>query len=175
MRPTVPLERVFELGMDRKIQPWLSASWQEGTEPEGLQVNLGGGHRKPMPTGTIDVGFPTWDAESDPLPFPDESVAVIWSLHFFEHIDNFLPLLRECERVLSPGGVLNIVVPYGSGHLAVQDPTHKRFFNEDTWRTLFHNSYYNPAGDWKFSIETNVIMGVTGQNLALVTQLMRTP
>jgi hypothetical protein len=52
MRPTVPLERVFELGMDRKIQPWLSASWQEGTEPEGLQVNLGGGHRKPMPTGT---------------------------------------------------------------------------------------------------------------------------
>lgn len=48
------------------------------------------------------------------LPFEDNSVRGIFTEHFFEHIDYVEEaphFLRECWRVLQPGGVLRIVVP----------------------------------------------------------------
>ncbi len=50
----------------------------------------------------------------EPLPFPNESCSMIYSEHFFEHIDYPEPvtsLLKECWRVLRPGGQFSIVVP----------------------------------------------------------------
>lgn len=157
----------FELGMDRLVPTF------ENHQPsDGPIVNLGIG-TKPLPYGTISIGMPKWNAEIDPLPFGDGSVTTIYAMHFFEHINNFLFVLGECQRVLMPGGVLNIVVPYGTCHMAIQDQSHVRFFNEDTWKTLFDNPYYDDHGKWKFRVGTNVIMGVKGTNLALVTQLIK--
>lgn len=48
------------------------------------------------------------------LPFPDESVHMIFTEHFMEHIDytEDVPFfLSECLRVLQPGGVIRIIVP----------------------------------------------------------------
>ena len=50
----------------------------------------------------------------EPLPFPNDSCSLIYSEHFLEHIDYPEPvtsLMKECLRVLQPGGVLSIVVP----------------------------------------------------------------
>jgi predicted SAM-dependent methyltransferase len=48
-----------------------------------------------------------------PLPVADASLSFIYAEHFIEHID--LPaaarLLRECHRVLKPGGVLRLSTP----------------------------------------------------------------
>ncbi len=49
-----------------------------------------------------------------PLPLPDNSCVMIYSEHFFEHLDH--PgaadrFLEECVRVLRPGGVFSVVVP----------------------------------------------------------------
>ena len=48
-----------------------------------------------------------------PLPFEDNSFAAIYAAHLLEHLypDKARALLKECYRVLEPGGVLRIVVP----------------------------------------------------------------
>ncbi len=47
------------------------------------------------------------------IPFPDSSVACIYSSHTFEHFtyEESRAVARECFRVLRPGGILRIVVP----------------------------------------------------------------
>jgi predicted SAM-dependent methyltransferase len=47
------------------------------------------------------------------IPFPEETVASIYSSHTFEHFtyDESLAVARECYRVLRRGGILRIVVP----------------------------------------------------------------
>lgn len=47
------------------------------------------------------------------LPFDDASVDAIWSSHFLEHLADVevIPVLKECKRVLRPGGKLEICVP----------------------------------------------------------------
>ena len=50
-----------------------------------------------------------------PLPFENESFAGIFSEHVFEHFDleQGESILRECLRVLKPGGTLRLIVPDG--------------------------------------------------------------
>lgn len=47
------------------------------------------------------------------LPFRDESVDAVYSEHFLEHLGRAdgLRFLRECRRVLKPGGVVRIAMP----------------------------------------------------------------
>lgn len=52
----------------------------------------------------------------EPLPFRTGSCSKIYSEHFLEHLDYREPVtsfLRECHRVLKPGGVLSLAVPDG--------------------------------------------------------------
>ncbi len=56
-----------------------------------------------------------------PLPFLDNSCAVIYSEHFLEHLDYpnpALSFLKECYRVLEPGGMLSVGVPDAEWPLA---------------------------------------------------------
>ena len=47
------------------------------------------------------------------LPFPENSLRAVYASHLLEHLylDEGKRLLRECYRILSPGGILRIVVP----------------------------------------------------------------
>jgi predicted SAM-dependent methyltransferase len=53
------------------------------------------------------------------LPFADAAMQGIFSEHCLEHFSfgDALALLRECHRVLAPGGTLRIVVPDGEMYL----------------------------------------------------------
>jgi len=48
-----------------------------------------------------------------PLPWPDGSFRAVYTSHLLEHLyfETARTLLRECRRVLKPGGVLRVVVP----------------------------------------------------------------
>lgn len=165
----MPIEEFFKLGMDRNV-PTPVRDYGHGLK----RINLGGVTER-LGADIESIGYEQdWDGEVDALPFYDESVDEIWAVHFFEHIRNLVPLLRECERVMKTGAIMNIVVPYGAVHMAIHDVTHVRFFNEDSWPHLFYGtSYYLPAGPWRLRIHTNFIMGVKGENIALLTQVIK--
>lgn len=82
------------------------------------KINLGSAHvTKPgflnidlYPAEGLDI---TLDLRN-PLPFESDSCEMIFSEHFFEHInypEPVLGLFEECYRILKPGGVLRFSVP----------------------------------------------------------------
>ena len=77
-----------------------------------------------------------WDVREG-IPFPNESVDMIWTSHVMEHFTNVesMDVLREMYRVLKIGGVLVCTTPHAS------DPTscyfgHESFWNEQKIDTL---------------------------------------
>lgn len=119
-----------------------------------LRLNLGSGFRPRTGWINVDLGDGS-DLALDlreRLPFDDNSVEAIYTEHFFEHLDypnlddstgweietatrssDALTFLRECRRVLVPGGVLDIVVPDVEGIVREYIERHERPFPADAW------------------------------------------
>jgi predicted SAM-dependent methyltransferase len=79
------------------------------------RLHLGSGPDRREGWINVDLYFP---AElcldlTRPLPLPDACVDAIYSQHFIEHIgkDQVAGLVRECARVLRPGGWLRLSTP----------------------------------------------------------------
>lgn len=108
-----------------------------------------------------------------PWPFADNSVDEIHASHFLEHIpareveerdsagadvapfigqDMLFAFMDECYRILKPDCWMHIVVPSGRSNRAFWDPTHRRFFMQETflyfardWRTQNGLDHYRVA------------------------------
>ena len=82
-------------------------------------INIGGGSWVRLGWHNVDARHSLDAGAKAPLdatsrfPFADGSVALVFSSHFFEHVDDDTAanLFREAFRVLGPGGVLRIAVP----------------------------------------------------------------
>ena len=99
-----------------------------------LKLHLGAG--PDIRTGWVNIDLaltlPTVDEGKQPdtvfinydlrrrLPLEDASCAYIYSSHFFEHLEyrHVKQLLRECYRVLKPGGVFRACLPNFKGMFA---------------------------------------------------------
>lgn len=160
---------MLRLGANRPRIP----DWEyEARPPAGLVLNLGAGAK--LIRHSVALDLPKWDADLDPIPYGDETVTTIYALHFLEHVKDPIALLRECQRVLVPGGHLNVVVPHWNTQLAHSDLDHKTFWDEETWSRIFQNEYYDKDHkDWAFRIGTNVLMGIDARNLLIITQLIK--
>lgn len=81
-----------------------------------LKINLGSGRTIKKGFLNIDL-LPGADLTLDlrnPLPFESNSCELIFSEHFFEHVQYPGPvtsLFKECHRILKPGGILKFSVP----------------------------------------------------------------
>lgn len=138
----------------------------------GTILNVGAGNK--LIEGTIPLDYPTWDADKQPIPCMDEDISGIHAYHFLEHCQYPVQMLQEFQRVLIPGGIVNIVVPYYNAQIQAHDLDHKHFFCEDTWKILFKNPYYDKNRiHWEFSVGFNVICGIAERNLVLLTQLIK--
>ena len=172
----VTIQDLFKWGMDRTIPQLIEP-------PEGVQINLGPGNKKIIPD-TIGFGrkseFHTdceWEFP-DPLPIPDESVAAVHAYHFLEHFtgEDCLQILRDCERVLVPGGVMFICTPYPDTPGMWRALDHKSAWCEETWDWVFENPYYAGGRDntpWGLELHTCFIMGIVERNRALLSQLVK--
>lgn len=93
-----------------------------------------------------------------PWPFANESVEEIYCSHFCEHIpareiedrdisigsehkdaerfigqDMLFAFMDECYRILIPEGWMTVIVPSARNNRGFQDPTHRRFFVQETF------------------------------------------
>ncbi|MGI6103221.1 MAG: methyltransferase domain-containing protein [Patescibacteria group bacterium] len=111
------------------------------------KLDVGCAFRKPEGYWGIDrVDVPGVDQVVDLTKFP-------WDLpdnHFDEvrvwHILQFLPetvrTMEEVWRVAKPGARVTIGVPYYMSALAFGDPSHVRYFTEETFKYFTTESWY---------------------------------
>jgi SAM-dependent methyltransferase len=112
-----------------------------------MKINLGAGHDiragwvntdlSPLPG--IDV---VHDLNRYPWPWADDSADEIIARDLLEHLDDFLKAMEELHRVLRPGGIARIKVPYWNAWCRWADPTHKRGFHELTFQFFDPNSHF---------------------------------
>ena len=105
-----------------------------------------------------DLFASPWRVYDPYLTLEDNSVDVLYSSHFVEHIPDWNAFFTEAWRVLKPEGFFIIVTPYGTSNRATQDPDHKQYITEERywylskeWRDLNKLSHYSAPVD--FSIE----------------------
>jgi ubiquinone/menaquinone biosynthesis C-methylase UbiE len=159
------IREMLELTADRQCPEWQ-------TRDGRTVLNLGPGSKHIA--GAWELEFPDWDADKDPLPVATGSVDVIYMIHFLEHVKDPVGMLRECQRALRRGGLLNVGLPFYNAQIAAQDLDHKSQWCETTWKTLFENDYYKKNHEgWAFDIGANLIIGLQERNLMLITQLIK--
>lgn len=99
-----------------------------------MKLNLGCG--KDIKTGWVNLDSIAklpgidicHDLENLPLPFGDNTFDEVLCQSVLEHIDDYIPLLRDIHRILKTGGKLTILVPHFTSKNAYTDPTHIRYF-----------------------------------------------
>jgi predicted SAM-dependent methyltransferase len=80
------------------------------------RLHLGSGDHVLPGWANIDAlalpGVTPWDLRK-PLPVADDSIDLIYSEHFIEHVtrDQAARLLGDCHRALRPGGVIRLSTP----------------------------------------------------------------
>lgn len=108
-----------------------------------LKIDLGCGSRKKEGTIGIDlIEQPGVDyalnLQTEPLPFPNQSVEYVHSSHFLEHIENahyVVQIFKEISRVCVDGAQLELWTPYAWSNSAFVFG-HNLFFNEDHYLHL---------------------------------------
>lgn len=102
-----------------------------------MKLNIGSGNRKLNGYINLDKSKNAnpdviCDLELGKLPYDDESISEIVATHILEHVQNIIPLMNECYRVLKKDGCMRIIVPQNEGTWA--DPTHVRAFSKLSFR-----------------------------------------
>jgi predicted SAM-dependent methyltransferase len=145
-----------------------------------LKLHLGSGSQNKSGWVNIDLR-PAADLRLDVrerLPFDDETVAIIYSEHFFEHLEYPVAatrLLQESFRLLEPGGKFSVGVPdaeellmqYAKGEL----PTLMQVWSKDEnmqwvspliWETPMHfvNFFFRQDDEHKYAYDFETLASV---------------
>jgi SAM-dependent methyltransferase len=99
-------------------------------------------------------------ADATCLPFADATTDIVIANHILEHIPDDLKAIKEIFRVLTPGGVAILQVPYSPTILhtledpAINDPQQqaKRFGQKDHVRIYALNDYIRRLGSAGFQV-----------------------
>ncbi|MBV9852562.1 MAG: class I SAM-dependent methyltransferase [Armatimonadetes bacterium] len=78
------------------------------------------------PTGQPDI---LHDLNDIPYPLPEGRFDLVVCLHVLEHVQDLVGTTTELHRVLKPGGLLFVEVPYFSSVHFYTDPTHVHAFS----------------------------------------------
>lgn len=118
-----------------------------------------------------------WDNidKTSHLSLPENYYDLIVAWHVLEHIpaDEYLDVVQELWKSLTPNGLFVVEVPYGAHDMAWENPTHVRAFFPASFGFMSQPFYwredYGYRGDFKTeSIEINVPVGLWEDDIKLV-------
>ncbi len=101
-----------------------------------IRLNIGCGIKKIPGWINVDVNPKfapdlIWDITKRSR-FADDTVEDIYCDNVLEHLDNFVPVVKEFHRILKPGGRLRIIVPHFAS-VFWDIPSHRRPFSYYTF------------------------------------------
>ncbi|MBU1777998.1 MAG: class I SAM-dependent methyltransferase [Gammaproteobacteria bacterium] len=80
------------------------------------------------------------DLRNLPLPFCSESFDNIYADDIIEHLENVIPTMEECHRMLKPAGKFYMRTTSWKMQNSFRDPTHRHFFTLDSFDFFFPES-----------------------------------
>lgn len=111
-----------------------------------MKLNLGCGPKHMAGWLNVDLYHPSADERVDlfrfPWPWLDASAGAIVMERFLEHFPDPMAALRECCRVLVPGGSLRLVVPHAFA------PSRHHFDHRSTFTSWTLRALAEPIGAW---------------------------
>jgi len=121
--------------------------------PAPWKLNLGCGRDVRAGFVNVDrVPLPGVDLVADfsrfPWPFKDDAIDEVLAIHVVEHLPNTIRVMEEMFRITRAGAVVTIEVPHYKHSNAYKDPTHVRFFTEESFDYFGkdeRSSYYTHA------------------------------
>ncbi len=115
----------------------------------GRDVRAGYVNVDSKPLEGVDV---VCDFAHIPWPFRDDAFDEVLAVHVIEHLHDTMRTMEELHRITHAGARLTIEVPHYKHSNAYKDPTHVRFFTEETFDYFGKDdrSYYTRA---RFRVE----------------------
>ena len=126
-----------------------------------FKLNIGSGHHRAEGWTNLDrslevkpdILFDLNDIPGKQIPLLSSSVDVFLCSHILEHLPNILPVMQELYRIAKPKASMCVRVPYGGSDIAYEDPTHCRYFFENSMSYFGQPAYaradYGYRGDWR--------------------------
>lgn len=99
-----------------------------------VNLELGCGQAKVSPDfiGIDQIDYPAVDLVGEVFEvlekIPAQVVDRLYSSHFLEHVEDLDGLMTQLDKLIKPGGSLEIIVPHFSNPYYYSDYTHKIFF-----------------------------------------------
>jgi predicted SAM-dependent methyltransferase len=121
----------------------------KGDRGMGEKVNLGCGRQYLEGYLNCDVSRGVradryFDLNTFPYPLEANGASEVLMDNVLEHLEDIPAVMVEVYRILEPGGLFRIVVPYAKADWAYQDPTHRHYFTE---RSM---DYFTRGGRYDF-------------------------
>ncbi len=131
-----------------------------------LKLNLGCGNKKIEGFIGVDKVKSTkadiiHDLNRFPYPFKDNSADEILMDNVLEHLEDTIKVMEELYRICKNKAKIKIYVPYAKSDGAFTDPTHKRFFTDQSFKyfePIHHLNFYTKA---RFKVIKNTLIAKT--------------
>lgn len=134
-----------------------------------MKLNLGCGKNKIPGYLGVDISKTNatdiiHDLNKFPYPFKANSVDEILMDNVLEHLIDTVAVMEELHRISKNSAIIRIYVPYAKSDGAFTDPTHKRFFTEQSFKYFSDKNRLNYYSKARFEIKRNKLIQKINKN-----------